>query len=713
GAIFLSEYGGHRIRRISTTGRVSLVGGTGVASSVNGPGNSATFNYPQGVAVDSSGIIYVADSAGRQVRRIVPTGGDPLLPASYIVSTLAGSGSYGATDGIGTAASFASPQGITVDPKGNVYITDPELNKVRLIQPNGEVTTIAGTFTASWADGPGNTANFSSPRGIAYSNGFLFVSDYSNQMIRVIYQVPGTNPALAANWNVGTIAGSQASLGSTDGSGFSALFFGPLLLAADKNQNLFIPDSNNHKIRKIITPDNLIQLGDPGGSSSIFGSHKYDVKLNNADGLIPNSDSNATGVITTGPTVNNPYLNYPIRVAANASTDPRNWSFTVPNGVTAFQFIVSVETNLENEAPLTASAGTYSRTVSVRTLAGSPAYNPGFVDGTGPIARFSNLKGIAIDQQGVCYVVDTGNNAIRRVAPDGTTTTIAGVIGSGSGYIDGNGLSAKFSNPRGIAATLDGKLLYVADYGNNKIRVIQQTGSTTDATGWTVSTIAGGAAGYSEGPGNTALFTGPSGICIDKNQSNIIVCEAEGQRVRRLQFKGGDPTVSSHWQTTLIAGSTASASPAGAFVDNIGSSARFNLPLAVAINNQGWIYVADSANNNIRTIYVDNTVVSSGSTAAGYADSPSTPQFSGPTGVAVDASGFVYITDNGNQRIRRLGPDGVYTVTGNIGQTFGDGVGAYFYILGGITVDSSGNAYIADSTLVRVAERIITTGAAP
>ncbi len=709
GSLVVSEYSGHRIRRISANGRVSLIAGTGTAGSSNGAGNAASFSYPQGVAIDSNGNIYVADGS-RIVRKITKTGSDPFSASSYTVSSLAGSGAYGAANGNGAAASFATLAGITCDPTGNVYATDSELNQIRMITPNGDVSTIAGTFSAGYLDGPGNQAQFWTPKGIVFSKGALFVSDDStsaNRLIRVVYQTNGTNPANSANWIVGTIAGSQnQSGGNVDGNGNSALFGGPAMLCSDNASNLYVPDTVNNEIRKVVLPANLIQYGVPGGAID------YYVKASNPDGFIPNSNSSSQIGISGGTTLNNPFYSYANKIGAKATSDPRMWSFIVPSGVTAFYFTVTIEANLTTEAPMTAASGTSSSTVSVRTLAGSPggSFGSGFIDGTGSSARFNTVKAVAVDQAGVVYVSDTNNSAIRRIAPNGYVTTIAGIIGTGPGYVDGNGTSAKFNNIRGIAVTPDGKLIFVADYGNNKIRAIQLTGTPTDPTGWTVSTIAGGANGYSEGPGNTALFSGPFGICIDSTLNNIIVSEYDGQRIRRLQFKGGDPTVSTHWQTALVAGSTASASPAPSYAGGLGPLARFNYPQGVAIDKQGWIYVADSANNAIRTITPD-TNVSFANTTSGYADSPGTPLFNGPTGVVVDSTGILYVTDGGNKRIRRISLGGtVLTVAGNTSVAYRDGIGASFNILTGLAIDTSGNLIIADDMMVRIAHRVISTG---
>lgn len=177
GNIYVADAGNNRIRKIGTDGLISTFAGTGAAGAANGT-DTATFNSPLAVAADGSGNIYVADYGNNLVRKIDATG---------VVSTLAGSGAPGADDGAASSATFNLPEGIAVDASGNVYVADNGNNLIRKITPDGTVSTLAGSGAAGFANGTGKAASFNSPFGIAADgNGNIFVADAGNNMIRKI-----------------------------------------------------------------------------------------------------------------------------------------------------------------------------------------------------------------------------------------------------------------------------------------------------------------------------------------------------------------------------------------------------------------------------------------------------------------------------------------------------------------------------------------------
>ncbi len=191
----------------------------------------------------------------------------------------------------------------------------------------------------------------------------------------------------------------------------------------------------------------------------------------------------------------------------------------------------------------------------VSTLAGSGAY--GFADGDGINAKFYFPKGIALDASGNLYVADDINHRIRKITPTGTVTTIAG---STSGSDDGDGINAKFNNPRGVTLDAAGNI-YVADAGNHRIRKITPTG--------TVSTIAGSTVGVTEGIGTAAKFNTPAGVAVDAS-GNIYVADDENERIRKITTNG---TVS-----TLAGGFLQG------FTDGVGGDAQFRSPTGLAID---------------------------------------------------------------------------------------------------------------------------------
>jgi serine/threonine-protein kinase len=177
GNLFGSELS--KIRKITSAGVVTTLAGTNSNGSVDGIGTSASFYYPRSVAVDNSGNVYVADYGNYKVRKISPDG---------VVTSFAGTGSYGSKDGIGTAASFNYPSGLVVDSSGNVYVSDFLNNRIRKITSSGVVTTLAGRGELGLDDGLGSEARFGYPEGLAIDNaGIIYVAD-SNRIRKISCQ---------------------------------------------------------------------------------------------------------------------------------------------------------------------------------------------------------------------------------------------------------------------------------------------------------------------------------------------------------------------------------------------------------------------------------------------------------------------------------------------------------------------------------------------
>ncbi|WP_158237235.1 cadherin domain-containing protein [Aquimarina sp. MAR_2010_214] len=318
--------------------RVRTLAGNGTHGFTNGTGTSAQFSTPIGVDVDSNGNIYVADRNNNVIRKITPAG---------VVSTFAGS-TFGYADGTGTAAKFHAPYGIAIDANDNIYVGDYINHRIRKITPAGVVTTLAGSGVVGSADGTGTAAQFNEPYGLDVdSNGNIYVADYGNNRIRKI------TPAGV----VTTLAGSSS--GFADGTGTAAMFKAPHDVAVDNNDNVYVTDGFNHRIRKI-TP---------------------------------------VGVVTT-------------------------------------------------------FAGT----------------NQGFADGTGTQARFNTPEGITIDNSGNLYVTDRSNHCIRKITSTGVVSILAG--SNDFGFVNGTGATARFRQPAGITVNASG-VFYVTDESNHSVRKIE------------------------------------------------------------------------------------------------------------------------------------------------------------------------------------------------------------------------------------------------
>ena len=319
---------------------------------------------------------------------------------------------------------------------------------------------------------------------------------------------------------------------------------------------------------------------------------------------------------------------------------------------------------------------TYIPTAVVTTFAGSG--EEGFADGTGTAAKFNYPNGVAVSASGTIYVADFNNHRIRRITPAGVVTTFAG---SEQGFAEGTGTAAKFNMPSNLAIhSLD--TVYVADWANDRIRKITPTG--------VVSTLAGSTNGFAEGTGNEAKFDNPSDVAIDA-LGNIYVADTHNNRIRKITSAG---------VVTTFAGSGTAGS-----TDATGTAARFDRPSGIAIDASGNIYVADYGNHRIRKITDAGAVSTLAGSTQGLAEGAgAAAKFDRPLGVAVDASGNVYVADERNHRIRKITPAGVVSTLAGSTEGFADGNGAAakFNYPSGVAVDASGNLYVADGANSRI-----------
>jgi sugar lactone lactonase YvrE len=232
GNVFIADMANSAIREINPQGVVTTFAGNGSAGFINGTGTAALFNEPTGVATDGAGNVYVADNGNSMIRKITPKG---------VVTTLAGSGNRGAANGAGTAASFNQPQALTVDAGGNVYVADEGNNLIRKITPQGVVTTLAGSGSAGAVNGVGTAASFNGPAGITVdASGNVYVGDSNNNLIRKI----------APDGTVTTVAGTGLA-GADNGALNTATFNNPQGVVVDNYGRIFVADTGNNLIREI------------------------------------------------------------------------------------------------------------------------------------------------------------------------------------------------------------------------------------------------------------------------------------------------------------------------------------------------------------------------------------------------------------------------------------------------------------------------------
>ncbi|WP_167882901.1 hypothetical protein [Leptospira levettii] len=240
GNMYVADTGNHCIRKITSAGVVTVFAGsdTGVSGLTNATGTAARFNEPFGIVVDSAGNVYVGDSINMLIRKITSAG---------VVTTLAGgNGGVGAVDGTGAGAKFDQPKGLAIDSADNIYVADSQNDAIRKVTSAGVVTTLAGSSTglSGYVNASGTAARFTQPIGITLdSSGNLYVSDSTNSAIR---KVTGAGV-------VTSIAGAITRIsGFVDGIGFNSRFNQPYGIATDGNGHLFVGDYGNNAIRKIV-----------------------------------------------------------------------------------------------------------------------------------------------------------------------------------------------------------------------------------------------------------------------------------------------------------------------------------------------------------------------------------------------------------------------------------------------------------------------------
>jgi sugar lactone lactonase YvrE len=311
---------------------------------------------------------------------------------------------------------------------------------------------------------------------------------------------------------------------------------------------------------------------------------------------------------------------------------------------------------------------------TVSTLAGTGIF--GFVNGPGVTARFSAPQDLAIDSQGTLYVAESDNNCVRKITAAGVVSTLAG--GAHLGYVDGPAASAFFNNPTGVAVDAHG-MVYVADQYNHCIRRISPAG--------VVTTLAGtGIGGYVDGPAATAQFAYPQHVAVDA-QGTVYVADTYNSCLRKISPSG------------VV--STLAGSGRPGYVDGTGLAASFASLGGLALDKQGTLYVAEYSTGRIRRVSPAGVVTTlAGTGQRGYVDGPArTAQFNGLAGLAIDAQGTLYIAEQDGNRLRQLTTDGtVRTLAGTGTSGHLDGAAGTAQLGGptGLALDAAGTLYFSE-----------------
>jgi DNA-binding beta-propeller fold protein YncE len=620
GHLYVSDMYSCTIRKVDiATGEVTtLAGAPEVHGSSDGIGSEARFYFPDGIASDGAGSIFVADTDNNIIRKVDLSTGR--------VSTLAGAAmQFGSADGTGDKARFYLPSGITSDGAGNLFIADTFNHTVRRVEVvTGKVTTMAGAPEETGnRDGAGAAARFFYPTDIASDGaGNLFIADGHGQTIRKLVLATG---------EVTTYAGVAERPGNTDGERRAARFDGLHGMVSDGGGSLFVADSENRTIRKIAMATGWVSLfaGSPGKADSDDGTgpaarfrYPYGLVHDQAGNLlVSDADNHAIRkvVIATG------------EVSTLAGSAEHGGSrdgigaaarFDRPSGVASDGAGNLLLADSENHAIRKINVATGE----VSTLAGSPGQR-GSQDGIGSAARFSIPTGVAFDGAGNLLVADSGNRTLRQVVlATGMVTTLAGSPGQ-QGNLDGRGAAAQFSYPQDVACDGAG-LAFVSDSDQHTVRkIVLGTGDVTTLAGLA------GQAGSNDGIGSNARFDLPHGMACDR-AGNLFVADFGNYNIRKVVIATG--------QVTTFAGL---AQQSGS-VDGAWYEALFALPMGLACDGLN-LFVADGSNHAVRKIALGTRVVSTvvGTLARpGLRLGPLPAGLSGPTGLALDSTGQLFIT---------------------------------------------------------------------
>jgi len=608
------------------------------------------------------------------------------LAQQYTLTTAAG-GAPPPTPVAATSTSIGKPSRVTVDSKGNTYFSAG--NNVFKVDSSGNLTVVAGNSRAGYSGdgGPALQAQLNSPQGLAFdSSGNLYIADSINNRIRIV------NSAGVINTFAGTGASSPGGGGTFNDGGLAinGLLRLPSGVCLDSSGNVYIADTGDNLIRKVTT-DGIINsvAGDGFGgywgdtfSALVAGLHTpLDVAVDSSGNIYIADSANAairevvasTGIINT--------------VAGNAAI-----ADTGDNGIATSASLITpyaVTVDSTGNFYFVENGDGVIRKVTVSTqiitrLAGNGT--AGF-SGDGSAATKAQLNfpgGMALDSSGNIYIADSLNFRVRKVTGSNITTIAGNGVLSYSG--DGGPASgAQLNTPEAVAVDSSGNV-YIADTQNNVVRKVTATG--------VISTIAGnGTAGYSGDGGapTAAMLNRPQGIAVDSS-GNVYVADTQNARVRKIS--GGS--------ISTVAGN---GMPGYSGDGGAASAAQLYVPIGVAVDASGNLYIADFTNNRVRKVSGGTISTVAGNGLSGYSGdggAATAAQLNGPEDVAVDSNGNLYIADLNNNAIREVAGGKITTVAGNgLPGVAGDGGPATAAQVGnptGIALDTAGNMYIASGS---------------
>lgn len=687
------SYSGHVFKE-DTTGTLTVVAGNGTHgySGDGGPATSAAFGMfsPEGLAVDGSGNIFIADTDNSVIREVVASTGN--------IQTVAGNFTlgpgYSGDGGLATSAQLNDPFGIFVDGLGNIFIADADNAVIREVTAsNGNIQTVAGNFALgagySGDGGPATSAQLDLPQGVFVASGSIYIADTYNNFIRVVNT--GTAAVTIAGVTIApgaiqTVAGSNYNSQGGTACGFAndgqiattAQLCAPDGVFVDGAGNIFIADTNNFAIREVaMSTVNILTT-----AAGTLGTEGYS----------PNGTSATVAA-----------LNYPSNVYVDGAGDI---------------FIADTDNFVIREV----TGG------NIQTIVGNNFLAYAGDGGSALNAELNYPGGVFVDGSGDIFIADSDTSVIREVvASSGDIQTVAGngtvcsavIAACGDG---GAAASAQLNNPYGVFVDASGNI-FIADTEDNRIRVVNTgaasiTIATVSIAAGDIATVAGtGTVGYS-GDGAAALsaeLSSPFGVFVDSAE-NIFIADTSNHAIREVAAATGIITTVAG-NGTPCGSSSATCGDGGA-----ATSAQLTDPDSVFVDSSEDIYIADSGDNRIREVTPSsgNIATVAGTGNPGYSGdgaAATSAQLTGPSGVFLDAAGDIFIADRENYVIREVVASSgfIATVSGNNTGGFsgdtGPSASAQLNLPFGLFVSSSGNLFVADTDNSRIRELVPTVTA--
>jgi sugar lactone lactonase YvrE len=475
GNLFVADAGNHTLRKIAVDGNVTtLAGAAGESGRVDGPATAARFNRPFRLALDRAGNLYISESGNYDIRQLSPSGEvSTVYHARY--ASLYGSIAY-----------RNAPAGLVVTTNGRLLFVDSFTDTINeLLLPADEFRVLAGQEN-TWgdADGPALSARFNEPNALAIdATGNLIIAELGNNTVRRL-STAGAVTTLAG-------LGYSAARGAVDGPGSSARFEESLHLTATSDGTLYVADSLNRLIRKV-SPTGVVST--PLGGNSPENFIEPVAVVPDPSGVLYVADRGRFEVFEVSNTIT--------RIAGLYSMIGRYFFAPVALARAENGDLFTADQNSSVKRVYRSSTGW-----TFEDFAGT-SWTFGSDDGIGAAARFRYPEAIVAAPSGEIYVADTGNHTIRKIAADRTVTTLAGRAGA-MGSADGPSTDARFNTPQGLARDATGNL-FVADRYNHTIRKIAPDGTVSTVIG------SAGLLGQIDGLSTDARLYYPQSVTVDE-----------------------------------------------------------------------------------------------------------------------------------------------------------------------------------------------------